>query len=190
MLANYIAIKDALVLVLENRIGEKQLVAYIIPRDGYTFTISLIEEYLSVRLPPYMIPSSYVILEKFPLTQNGKVDRRALYNNEQPELMAPEYYTAPRNYIEENLALIWAECFRIERVGIHDNFFDLGGHSILAMQLLGRMRQAFQIELSLVGFLANPTIAGVAVAITQARADQIERADLIKILEEVEGLQN
>ncbi len=118
-----------------------------------------LQAYLAQKLPEYMVPSAFVVLESLPLTPNGKVDRRALPapNQVKPELAGG--YVAPRTAVEEVLAKIWAEVLGLKRVGIHDNFFELGGHSLLATQLVSRVRDAFGVELPLRSVFEAPAIA-------------------------------
>jgi acyl carrier protein len=109
-----------------------------------------------------MIPSVFVLLDSLPLTQNRKVDRRALPapDRGRPELENP--FVAPRSAIEETLASIWAQVLGLERVGAHDNFFDLGGHSLLATQTISRVRESCRLELSMQSFFETPTVAELA----------------------------
>jgi acyl carrier protein len=118
-------------------------------------------EFLKSRLPDYMIPSAFMILERLPLTANGKIDRNALPmpNELRPET---EVLIAPRNSIEEALAKIWEDLLGVGLIGVNDNFFALGGHSLLAAQVISRIRQSLQIELPLRSMFETPTIAGLA----------------------------
>ena len=124
-------------------------------------------------LPEYMMPSAFIILDEFPLTPNGKIDRKKL---PAPEWRPQKEYVAPRTPTEEVLAEIWAETLRVERVGIYDDFFALGGHSLLAMQLVSRIRDRLQAELQLVDLFRNPTIATMA---SQVDGGTPEGADAI-----------
>ena len=118
-----------------------------------------------------MIPSAFVILDALPLTPNGKVDRKALPVPDQSRPELEESYQAPRTPIEEMLVGIWAEVLKLEKIGIHDNFFDLGGHSLLATQVISHIRAAFQVELPLRSLFEKPTVVGLAEAIMQSLAD-------------------
>jgi amino acid adenylation domain-containing protein len=130
--------------------------------------------FLKERLPEYMVPSGFAILPSLPLTPNGKVDRRALAAAELSRLAPEADYVAPRTPLEESLARIWAELLEVERVGIHDSFFDLGGHSLLTTRLVSRIRDAFQLEVPLQTFFEDPTVAGMAEGIELARwADEV-----------------
>jgi acyl carrier protein len=118
-----------------------------------------IQAYLTEKLPEYMVPTAYVVLESLPLTPNGKVDRRAL---PAPDPIKPELagaYVAPRTAVEETLVKIFASVLGLKRVGIQDNFFELGGHSLLATQLVSRVRDAFGVELPLRSVFEAPAIA-------------------------------
>ncbi|AVH62573.1 non-ribosomal peptide synthetase [Nostoc sp. 'Peltigera membranacea cyanobiont' N6] len=146
------------VIVREDRPGQKQLVAYIVPQKEVIPTISELRQFLKAKLPDYMVPSTFVILEALPLTPNGKVDRRAL---PAPDLLSEiaDKFVAPRNPIEETLALIWCQVLRLEKVGIYNNFFELGGHSLLATQVISRLPEAFGTLLPLRSLFESPTIA-------------------------------
>jgi acyl carrier protein len=129
---------------------------------------------LQQRLPEYVVPSTYIMLDALPLTPNGKVDRRALPAPEWSKRELGEAYVAPRTPIEEVLADIWSQVLGVERVGIHDSFFDLGGHSLLATQVIARARDAFQVALPVRMLFETPTIAGLALATEKAMADDVK----------------
>ncbi|MBD0308416.1 MAG: amino acid adenylation domain-containing protein, partial [Microcoleus sp. T1-bin1] len=167
-------IAQAVVVAREDEMAQKRLVAYLISEQKQAPTHKEIRNFLTSKLPEYMVPSAFVILKSFPLTSNGKVDRRAL---PAPDEMRPELtenFVAPRTNIEEVLAAIWAEVLKIEKVGIYDNFFELGGHSLLATQVISRVRQAFQVELPLHRLFESATFADFAVAIAQKQAEQTD----------------
>jgi amino acid adenylation domain-containing protein len=126
--------------------------------------------YLEENLPGYMAPSAFVLLDRLPLTANGKVDRRAL---PAPEVVRPDLpveYAAPRTVLEEELARIWSQVLNLDRIGIHDDFFALGGHSLLATQVVSRIRNAFGVELPLSSMFASPTVAELVGEIEALRA--------------------
>ncbi|HEX9142910.1 MAG TPA: non-ribosomal peptide synthetase, partial [Candidatus Binatia bacterium] len=143
-LLNLFNIKEAVVTLREDRPGDKQLVAYIVPRAKPAPTVTALRRTLAERLPEYMVPSAFVLLSALPLLPNGKIDQRSLPapGNSRPEL--EESFVAPRTPAEVLLAEIWAEVLKLEGVGIHDNFFDLGGHSLLATQVMSRLRAALR----------------------------------------------
>jgi acyl carrier protein len=164
----------------------KRLVAYVVWKQEQPAQTADLRSYLKDRLPEYMIPSAYVVMETLPLTPNGKVDRRALPapDGARPELA--EAFVAPRNAVEETLANIWAEVLGIEQIGIHDNFFDLGGHSLLATQVMARIQTAFSVELPLRAIFETPTIAALGLTLVQKQATGTDDAELLQMLEEVE----
>ena len=134
--------------------------------DGLT---PVLVPFLAERLPAYMVPDAMVLLDALPLTPNGKVDRRSLPAPDGVRSELEAGYVPPRNPVEETLVGIWSQLLGVERVGIHDNFFDLGGHSLLTTQLVSRLRNAFQIEVALTTFFEDPTVAGLAQVIELAR---------------------
>ncbi|MFH0341841.1 MAG: amino acid adenylation domain-containing protein, partial [Chromatiales bacterium] len=156
-------VKACAVLAREDAPGDKRLVAYVVghkaPAQGE------LRDFLREKLPEYMLPSVFIVLDKLPVTPNGKLDRKALPapDDSRPELEAA--YVAPRTPTEETLAAIWAEVLKLEKIGIHDNFFDLGGHSLLATQVISRLRAAFAIDLPLRALFEGPTIRDLEAAI-------------------------
>jgi amino acid adenylation domain-containing protein len=151
-----------------------RLVAYLVPHERPGPAVHSLRRALEERLPDYMIPAAFVLLDALPLTPNGKVDRRSLPapDSTRPELENP--FVAPRSPIEEALANIWSQVLGLERVGAHDNFFDLGGHSLLATQVISRVRDLYRIEISLRSFFETPTVAQIADAIQRAKDSDAE----------------
>ena len=139
--------------------------------------------FLQRKLPDYMIPSMFVLLESLPLTPNGKIDREAL-----PLTDLETAFVAPRTPVEQILVTIWCEILKLERVGIHDNFFELGGHSLLATRVVSRARNAFEMELPLRCLFENPTVGELAEAIMQSLADNAEPNRTADILTRIESL--
>nr|WP_233466978.1 non-ribosomal peptide synthetase [Dolichospermum flos-aquae] len=172
VLSQHEDVQISCVIVSEDTPGEtctegsrsKQLVAYIVPEKNVTLTTSELRQFLGNKLPGYMVPQAFVILESLPITPNGKIDRRAL---PAPDLHSEiaDKFVAPRNPIEEKLALIWTQVLRLEQVGIDDNFFELGGHSLLATQVISRLQEAFKISLPLRYIFESPTVAQLSEAI-------------------------
>jgi len=169
VLGEHEAVREVVVMAREDVSGDKRLVAYIVPAGDHIPFVSVLRQYLRGKLPEYMLPNAYVMLEKFPLTPNGKIDRKALPSPTglRPELEAA--YVAPRTEIERTIAAIWQAVLRLEKVGIHDNFFEVGGYSLLATQVISRINKAFQVELSLRSFFEDPTIAGLLQTIEKLR---------------------
>jgi amino acid adenylation domain-containing protein len=182
------AVQDLAVMMREDVPGEKRLVAYLVARNGASLTTSELREFLKERLPDYMIPSAFVMLEALPLTPHRKVDYRALPAPEQLRPASPEGFVAPRMPMEEALAAIWSEVLKVERIGINDNFFELGGHSVLAVQVMTRVLESFQVEIPLRRFFEIPTVAALTVAIVEAQVAQAGGEETARLLAELEQL--
>jgi amino acid adenylation domain-containing protein len=171
-------VKEIVVVASETRPGDKQLVAYVVPESkqvsGEDFSTRLRNE-LQDKLPNYMIPSVFVVLDDFPLSPNGKVDRKAL-PNPKSTVEQDRLYIGPRTLLEKKMADVWLSVLNINKIGIYDNFFECGGHSLLATQLVSRLRSALDIQVSLRALFDNPTIAGLASEV--ASSDKSEQNDL------------
>ncbi|MEI6526919.1 MAG: amino acid adenylation domain-containing protein, partial [Planctomycetota bacterium] len=159
ILIQHPSIAQCVVILREDRPGDKRLVAYYTPCDAQPPSILELRESLGTKLPEYMVPAAYVRLDTLPLTPSGKIDRRALPLPDIQDVGVQEQYTPARNGIEEQLVQIWTEVLGIERVGIHDNFFALGGHSLLVARLIVMIRDRLGKDLSFKTFFGNPTIA-------------------------------
>jgi len=187
-LLNLDAIKQAVVVARGNEAGDDCLTAYVVPSVNPRPTMSALRRALAKRLPDYMIPAAFVVVDSLPLLLNGKVDRRALPapGRTRPELEVP--FVSPRTPIEEALAGIWAEALGIDQVGVVDNFFDLGGHSLLAGRVISRMRDTFQMDVPIQSFLEAPTVADIALVITRCLARELEDDELAHTLAYIESL--
>ncbi|WP_365731752.1 amino acid adenylation domain-containing protein [Ramlibacter sp.] len=162
-LAQHPQVREALVLAHRDARGDNQLVAYVTPRDGQAIEPEALRAALAQSLPGYMVPGHILALNAFPLTPNGKIDRKAL---PAPQAVRGESdYVPPHTPLEHELAAIWAEVLGLERVGLHDNFFTLGGHSLLATQAVSRMRSAIAGDLPLQALFEAPTVAEMAARI-------------------------
>jgi acyl-coenzyme A synthetase/AMP-(fatty) acid ligase/acyl carrier protein len=167
-------VRDAVVLCREDTPGEKQLVAYVVPAAGETLSRDDVRAALRERLPEYMCPSFVVPLDAMPLNRNGKIDRAALPAPDTGAAATGDH-VAPRTGTERTLATIWADVLRIDRVGVHDNFFyDLGGHSLVATRVVGRVRERFGVDLPLAAIFDHPTIAELAGLLDQEEREEIE----------------
>ena len=158
------SVKEAAIAVKEDKYGNKYLCAYVVLNDGAS--VNELRDLLSKNLPDYMIPSHFIVINSLPLTSSGKIDRRALPEPEGAALQVE--YVAPQNETEEVLAKIWSEILGIEKVGIKDNFFDLGGHSLKGTILVSRIHKEFNIELPLKELFKKPTIAEISEYILNA----------------------
>jgi len=165
ILSQHSQVTEAVVIAREDTPGDKRLVAYLVPANGKAAgqdeknLIATLRDHLKASLPDYMVPAAFVVLDQLPVTPNGKLDRKAL--PAAPEYQSKESYVAPRNATEEKLAAIWADVLRLDRIGIHDNFFDLGGHSLLVVRLMGEIEKAFGERLSVTTLFQFPTIEGI-----------------------------
>jgi amino acid adenylation domain-containing protein/non-ribosomal peptide synthase protein (TIGR01720 family) len=142
VLTQHPAVRETVVIAQEDQLGNKRLVAYVVPNQEQVPTHSELRRFLKQKLPEYMLPSTFVMLEALPLTPNGKVERRALPAPDKSRNSLEDGFVAPRTPAEEILATIWAEVLGLEQVGIHDNFFELGGDSIISIQIIARANQA------------------------------------------------
>ncbi|MBA3920449.1 MAG: amino acid adenylation domain-containing protein, partial [Nostocaceae cyanobacterium] len=169
LLSQHPALAQTVVTAGENISGDRRLVAYIVAHQGQTPTINDLQNFLSRKLPDYMVPSAFVMLEALPLTLNGKVDHRALPAPDAIALTGELDFVAPRNPTEEALAGIWSKVLGIEKVGIYDNFFNLGGHSLQIIQVLAYCWQELYVQIPLRQFFKSPTVADLAVAIAESQ---------------------
>jgi acyl carrier protein len=144
---------------------------------------SELRRFLLTRLPDYMVPAAYVMLDALPLTPNGKLNRQALPALDSSRPTIRTTYVVPRTATEEILAGMWAQFLGIERAGTHDNFFELGGHSLLATRVVSRVREAFDVDLPLRAFFEAPTIAGLAQLVeeTRARGEKDRSQEIVRV---------
>jgi amino acid adenylation domain-containing protein len=166
-LLGHASVKDAVVVAQDDVHQEKRLVAYVVPFDNPAPGNRELQTFLHNKLPDYMVPSVFVTLDALPLTLNGKVDRKALPAPEKIRPDQKEIFAAPRNPTEARLADMWAELFGVEPVGIHDNFFDLGGHSLTAAQLFAAIEKEFRVPLPLSSLFEGATIEHLARLLSQ-----------------------
>ena len=162
VVATHPAIRQAVVVASQGSEGDARLAAYVVPRPGMELDVAALRAHVHERLPEYMAPAAWEVLDELPLTPNGKVNRRAL---PAPAGRAAAAWVAPRNPVEEIVAAIWADVLGRERIGIYDRFLDLGGHSLLATRVLARMRRAFRLELPLRILFEAPTVAALAASL-------------------------
>jgi amino acid adenylation domain-containing protein/FkbM family methyltransferase len=167
VLVRHESVSECLVLARGDLGADKRLVAYVIGAAGRAITSSELRSFARDKLPAFMVPSSFVLLDQLPLMPNGKVDRRALPLPDIAGFLDDEY-RPPRGAVEELLASIWQEVLGAERVGRDANFFDTGGHSLLATQVVSRIRDAFRVEIPLRNIFERPVLAELAQAVRHA----------------------
>jgi len=173
-------VRQAAVTLAEPRPGDQRLQAYIVPVKGRKPAAAELMSALRARLPDYMIPSSYTLLDALPLTPNGKVDHRALPSPDGSGSASGPGYASPRTETERMIASVWSEVLGVAQVGLHDNFFDLGGHSLLIVRVHGRLEKLLGDPPPLIDFFRYPTVASLAGRIAHGPADEsgtLERAE-------------
>lgn len=154
----------------EDTPGDKRLVAYLVGAAS----VADLRRHLQQKLPDYMIPAAFVLLDALPINANGKVDRHAL---PAPDTLRPELaetFGVPQGAIELLLADVWQEVLNIERIGRHDNFFELGGHSLLAVQIVSRLQQDYDVDLALRFLFEHPTIAQLAPVVEEIILNELD----------------
>jgi amino acid adenylation domain-containing protein len=183
-LLEYPGIKEAVVRAWNNNSGDERLAAYVVPMTAPGPNASEIRQFLADKLPEYMIPTTFTSLDALPLTDTLKVDRRALPEPKglRPDIAVP--YATPRNPIEQALVRIWADVLGLDCVGVHDNFLDLGGHSLAATRIISRVVKIFPLELPVRSLFDSPTVAEMSEIIVHAQASPL---DIETILSELES---
>jgi amino acid adenylation domain-containing protein len=172
------SVSEAVVVAREDRPGDKRLVAYVVTAAAESVpSTGVLRAFLQEKLPDYMIPSAFVSMDALPLTANRKVDRRALPAPDGTRLELKEAFVMPRTPVEEIIAGIWSDLLDVIQVGIYDNFFDLGGHSLMATRLISRLREALQLELPLRSLFEAPTVIGLTELILRdpEKREKVER---------------
>jgi amino acid adenylation domain-containing protein len=164
-------VKTNAVVLREDVAGEKQLVVYVVAKEEGRFSNSELRTYLKTKVPDWMVPSAIMLIGQMPMTTNGKIDRKAL-PDPTASSVAEERFVAPHTFVQELLASIWGQVLKLDRVGIHDNFFECGGHSLNATQVISRARNIFHVELHVHDLFASPTIAGLAAIVGEKLRDR------------------
>ena len=177
-------IRETAVLVREDTPGARKLVAYVVPAAQRQPGVGVLRDHAAARLPSYMVPATFVFLERLPLNANGKVDRRQLPAPSRALRSTGESHVAPRTPVEQVLANLFSEVLGVDNVGIYDDFFVLGGHSLLATRVVSRLRETFHVELPIRELFENPTVIELAASVEGAvgsawslRASPIARVD-------------
>ncbi len=170
-LTRHPALREAVVIIREDLPGDRRLVGYIIPGREPGPNVSELRAFLKEKLPGYMVPAAFVTLKIMPLTANGKVDRRAL---PAPDGLRPELkilYAAPHSEAERTLAAIWKQVLQVEKVGMNDSFFDLGGHSLLMVQVHDKLQEIFKQDFSIMELFQYPTVSSMADFLTRGKTE-------------------
>jgi len=175
------AVRKCAVRVYQDQGGRNRLAAYLVADNG--MSSSTIRSFLRERLPEYMIPSDFVMIDTLPLTPAGKVDRRALPLPDRTRPDLDSAFVAPRTDTESLIAKLWSQILGVERVGVYDNFFDLGGHSLMAIQILSRLRNTANVEIPLRAMYETPTVANLAGAVEAATRDLFLPSDHTAIID-------
>jgi amino acid adenylation domain-containing protein len=179
VLGLHAAVQTSVVVASENVRGEKELVAYVVLSPGANLNAGELRDHLRKRLPDYMVPAEFIAIESVPVTANGKVDRAALPSSNGNR--HSETYVGPRTAVEEELVKILAPLLKLDRVGVNDNFFLLGGHSLLGTQLIARISETFGVDLTLLKLFDHPTVAEMSVEIEDLILARVESSSESKM---------
>jgi acyl carrier protein len=189
VLSEHASIEEAIVLPLTNNSESVKLVAYIAARNPEDLSVEDLRKFLKSTLPSYMLPSAWVVLDNLPKLSNGKVDRKALETIDKTNIRSDTEYVAPRNAIEEMVVRIWMDILKLDQVSIYDRFFDLGGHSLLVVQLISRLREEFQVEVPMIKFFNSMhTVVDLAQLIEEQQIGESADDDLLQTLNELSSL--
>jgi len=184
------AVREAVVLVREDVPGERRLVAYIVPAQQPAPTTTELHSFLKEKLPEYMLPSAFVMIDELPLTRNGKLNRQALPAPDASRPALTSSYLAPATELERRIAEIWQDVLGVDRIGMSDNFFELGGHSLLLVQLHGKMNETLRHEVSIVDLFKYPTIASLAAHLGEDQEEiSVDESNVRRAAERREALQ-
>lgn len=187
-LLELVEIKEVAVIAHDYSTQDVRIIAYLVFQNNSSLTVKKLNEILSDKLPEYMIPFGYVFLNYFPVTEVGKIDRQALPIPTLSRSHLHNSYIQPSNFIEKTLVKIWQEVLKIEKIGIEDNFLELGGNSLLATQIVNRIVNQLGVEVSLVNFLNTPTIAKMAETIYLLQSTLVSENELEMMLKDIENL--
>jgi natural product biosynthesis luciferase-like monooxygenase protein len=174
VLSHHPAVREAAAMVQSSSESDSQLFCYMVAQDAHRPSVDELRGFLSKKLPEYMLPAGFIWLEKMPRTPNGKLDRKLLASADGTKACSNEPPKQPRDIVEEVLAGIWAELLNADSVGVDRSFFHMGGHSLLAVRLLGLVREIFHVSVDLGAFFKNPTIAALANSIRVLAGDRAQ----------------
>nr|WP_255457945.1 non-ribosomal peptide synthetase [Rhodanobacter sp. K2T2] len=172
-LSEHGAVHEATVLAQADAQGDTRLIAYVIPASAQTVSAASLRDHLAARLPEYMVPSAFVSVEHWPLTRNGKLDRRALPAPDE-RAFANRDYEPPRGAVETAIASLWSELLGVERIGRNDHFFELGGHSLSAVRMLLKLRKQYGCQIAMGELFEHPTVAALSKMIEHSSGESDE----------------
>ncbi|MFN6501585.1 MAG: non-ribosomal peptide synthetase [Nostoc sp. DedQUE01] len=167
-------VRENVIIVQEDEPGNLLIVAYVVAKIDPVPSISELRSFLKEKLPDHMLPSAFVMLENLPLAPSGKVDRKALPKPDNLRPVLETAYVLPRNEMEHTIADIWQKILKVEKVGIQDNFFDLGGHSLNVLQVYSKLREIFKPDLAITDLFKYPTISSISRYLSQEEDDNFE----------------
>lgn len=189
MLEQHAGIHQVVTIVREDQPGDQRIAAYYISDPAISPSISELRSFVQQHLPDYMIPSYFIEMEEFPLTPSGKTDKKLLPSPTVSRLMIGQEYVAPETFIQKELAIIWSGFFSFDQIGLHDDFIDLGGHSLVATQILVRCEHLFGVKISLKDMLTQGTTIGALASLIEAKLlAETDDAELEALLNEMEHL--
>ena len=165
-------VKECVVVASGEPGADRELIAYLVPETPDGVSASTLRSFLRTSLPDYMVPTTFILVDSFPLLPSGKIDRKALPEGNRPA--RERAFVAPRTPTEEALAKIFGQVLGLPTVGVQDDFFDLGGHSLRATQVVSRLRAAFGVDVKLRSLFEQPTVEGLATLIEQMLIDELE----------------
>ncbi|MFN6514069.1 MAG: amino acid adenylation domain-containing protein [Nostoc sp. CreGUA01] len=183
VITQHLAVRETVVVVHDDSVDSQRIVAYVVPQKQQTLTISELRSFLESKLPNYMIPAAFVILETLPLTPNGKLDRKALPAPDTARSQLEAIYQPPQTEVEQAIADIWQKILNVENVGIYDNFFQMGGHSLLLVQVHSNLVQALKSNLSIIDLFRYPTISSLADYLSQVKNGKLS-SELVDVATE------
>ena len=162
MLRQHPKVEQVVATVRENVPGDQRLTAYVVSQEKLSLLVDELRTYAKKKLPNYMVPAAFVMLDGFPLTANGKLDRDSLPKPDTKGCPHENAFVAPQTDLENTIAAVWQELLQVRQVGVHDNFFDLGGHSLLLIQLHSHLKKAVGVKLSIVDLFEYSTVSTLA----------------------------
>jgi hypothetical protein len=179
-------VKQVVVVAREDAQAEKILVAYVVAKAGITVNTDSLRSAVEESLPSYMIPSHYILLDSLPLTANGKIDRNALPLVSFSSIVSKDDRERPQGEFEQILSMAWAEALGVSQIGRHDNFFNLGGHSLAALKIAFKCQQEFQVEIPLHMFVQYPVLSEQAKRLEEMVVEQADPAALEGLMDEMD----